>query len=372
MCFRKEDQPTRQFACYSAARNKEGFPLSGLPKTPKICRAERALQYSRTARRMEISKRFWHTATTCGCRVLRRILKKKTWPLPQPKRACLSVTQRTRRNGKSEAWKRQTLQLACSEIQPTPAGPSRSRVPQQLWSFQHLTRKSSKGHVFHPGGADMAGVLICSLGFPSTSRKRCEKPVKGRDSTLFTKSVTLERLRRSASGSKRAMAVQPGVYTLMAMSRYRDALVRHAPPAEPRVYPPLVPELLTSCFDVLILPPRPFRTEKPLTQDAFQVVSVFLQKRCAYPELCRQHDGPGALLLTPRLDTQTSFAKLFADIGTQEDVRRADLAALLATGPPPPTHVTARHVQALRFDLRDTFACGWPDCTHCHCAFWIL
>ena len=96
--------------------------------------------------------------------------------------------------------------------------------------------------------------------------------------------------------------VQPGVYTLMAMSRYRDALVRHAPPAEPRVYQPLVPELLTSCFDVLILPPRPFRTEKPLTQDAFQVVSVFLQKRCAYPELCRQHDGPGALLLTPRLD----------------------------------------------------------------------
>ena len=76
--------------------------------------------------------------------------------------------------------------------------------------------------------------------------------------------------------------VQPGVYTLMAMSRYRDALVRHVPhvpPAEPRVYPPLVPEILTSCFDVLILPPWPFRTEKPLTQDAFQMVSVFLQKR---------------------------------------------------------------------------------------------
>ena len=73
--------------------------------------------------------------------------------------------------------------------------------------------------------------------------------------------------------------VQPGVYTLMAMSRYRDALVRHFPPAEPRVYPPLVPDILTSCFDVLLLPPRPFRTEKPLTQDAFQMVSVFLQKR---------------------------------------------------------------------------------------------
>ena len=48
----------------------------------------------------------------------------------------------------------------------------------------------------------------------------------------------------------------------------------------------------------------------------------------------------------------TSFAKLFADIGTQEDVRRADLATLLATGAPSPTQVTARHVQALRFDLR--------------------
>ena len=146
--------------------------------------------------------------------------------------------------------------------------------------------------------------------------------------------------------------VQPGVYTLMALSRYRDALVRHAPPAAPWVYPPLIPEALTSCFDVLVLPPRPFRTEKPLTQDAFHLVSLFLQKRCAYPELCENHDGPGALLLTPRLDAQTSFAKLFADLGTEEDVRRTDLATLLAPGPPSPTQVTARHVQALRFDLR--------------------
>ena len=74
------------------------------------------------------------------------------------------------------------------------------------------------------------------------------------------------------------------------------------------------------------------------------MVSVFLQKRCAYSELCTQHNGPGALLLTPRLDAQTSFAKLFADIGTQEDVRRKDLEALIAAGPPPPTH--SRHCQA--------------------------
>ena len=42
----------------------------------------------------------------------------------------------------------------------------------------------------------------------------------------------------------------------MAMSRNRDTLVRHFPLAEPRVYPPLAPDILTSCFDVL-LPPRP-------------------------------------------------------------------------------------------------------------------
>ena len=51
------------------------------------------------------------------------------------------------------------------------------------------------------------------------------------------------------------------------------------------------------------------------------------------------------------LTRQTTFAKLFADIGTQEDVRQADLATLLAAGPPP-ARVTAQHVQALRRDLR--------------------
>ena len=45
--------------------------------------------------------------------------------------------------------------------------------------------------------------------------------------------------------------------------------------------------------------------------------------------ICRQHNGPGALLLTPRLDAQTTFAKLFADIGTQEDVRQLTLQPCL-------------------------------------------
>ena len=39
--------------------------------------------------------------------------------------------------------------------------------------------------------------------------------------------------------------------------------VRHVPPAEPWVYPPLIPEVLTSCLDVLVLPARPLRTDKP-------------------------------------------------------------------------------------------------------------
>ena len=44
--------------------------------------------------------------------------------------------------------------------------------------------------------------------------------------------------------------VQPGVYTVMALSRYRDALIRRCPPERPVIYPPLIPEVLTSCFEV--------------------------------------------------------------------------------------------------------------------------
>ena len=58
------------------------------------------------------------------------------------------------------------------------------------------------------------------------------------------------------------------------------------------------------------------------------------------------------LLLTPRLDTQATFAKLFADIGIDGDVRYARIEDLLRHGPPAPASITARHVQALRADLR--------------------
>ena len=52
------------------------------------------------------------------------------------------------------------------------------------------------------------------------------------------------------------------------------------------------------------------------------------------------------------LDTQATFAKLFADIGVEGDARYAQVDALLENGPPPPTAITSRHVQALRADMR--------------------
>ena len=53
--------------------------------------------------------------------------------------------------------------------------------------------------------------------------------------------------------------VQPGVYTLMAFSRYRDAqLVQRVGSERPLVYQPLVPHILTACYQVVLLPPRDF------------------------------------------------------------------------------------------------------------------
>ena len=146
--------------------------------------------------------------------------------------------------------------------------------------------------------------------------------------------------------------VQPGVYALMALSRYRDALVQHGGPERPLVYQPLIPQILTACYHIVLLPPRAFDAQPPVTQDVYYAVALFLQLRAAYPELIQRHRGAGPLLLTPRLDTQATFAELFADIGVEGDVRYAQLDALLEDGPPLPTAVTSRHVQALRADMR--------------------
>ena len=146
--------------------------------------------------------------------------------------------------------------------------------------------------------------------------------------------------------------VQPGVYTMMALSRYRDALLQNCSPERPLVYQPLIPQILTACYHCILLPPRAFDAHPPVTRDVFYAVALFLQLRAHYPELVRQHRGAGSLLLTPRLDAQATFAKLFADIGREGDVRYAKLDDLLKGGLPPPSAVNSRHVQALRADLR--------------------
>ena len=113
--------------------------------------------------------------------------------------------------------------------------------------------------------------------------------------------------------------LQPGVYTLMALSRYRDALVQRCGPERPLVYQPLIPRILTACYHIVLLPPRAFDAHPPVTRDVYYAVALFLQLHTLYPEL----------LLTPWLDTQATFAKLFADIGVEGDVRYAQIDALL-------------------------------------------
>ena len=75
-------------------------------------------------------------------------------------------------------------------------------------------------------------------------------------------------------------------------------------------------------------------------------MALFLQQRTLHPELIQDHRGPGSLLLTPRLDSQATFAKLIADIGVEGDIRYAQLTRLLENGAPVSTAVTAQHVQA--------------------------
>ena len=102
--------------------------------------------------------------------------------------------------------------------------------------------------------------------------------------------------------------------------------------SRPLVYQPLIPQILTACYHCILLPPRAFDAHPPVTRDVFYAVALFLQLRAQYPELVRQHRGAGSLLLTPRLDAQATFAKLFADIGREGDVRYAKLDDLLKGG----------------------------------------
>ena len=82
----------------------------------------------------------------------------------------------------------------------------------------------------------------------------------------------------------------------MALSRYRDALVQQLGPERPLVYQPLVPQILTACYQVVLLPPRDFNAWPPVARDVYYAVALFLHLRIAYPDLIQKH------LLTPRLE----------------------------------------------------------------------
>ena len=65
-----------------------------------------------------------------------------------------------------------------------------------------------------------------------------------------------------------------------------------------------------------------------------------------------QRVQPGVYtLVASRPDTQATFAKLFADIGVDGDIRCARVEELLRHGLLAPTSIPARHVQALRAGL---------------------
>ena len=113
--------------------------------------------------------------------------------------------------------------------------------------------------------------------------------------------------------------VQPGVYTLMALSRYRDALVQWVGPERPLVYQPLVPRILTACYQVVLLPPRDFGELPPVARDIYYAwhsscrfgLRILISSRSTEAWVSTAHT---------RLDTQATFAKLFADIGIDGDV----------------------------------------------------
>ena len=80
-------------------------------------------------------------------------------------------------------------------------------------------------------------------------------------------------------------AAWPGVYTLMVLSRYRDAFVQHCGPERPLVYQPLIPKILAACYHIVLLPLRAFDAHPPVTRDVYCAVALFLHLRTAYPEL---------------------------------------------------------------------------------------
>ena len=75
------------------------------------------------------------------------------------------------------------------------------------------------------------------------------------------------------------------------------------------------------------------------------------QARHLFPEIGAGHRGRGSLLLTPRLDAQNLFARMFADIGNGNLAHPRVLEQLQQTAILP-SQISATHVAALKTDLR--------------------
>ena len=167
--------------------------------------------------------------------------------------------------------------------------------------------------------------------------------------------------------------VQPGVYTLMALSRYRDALVQQVGSERPLVYQPLVPQILTACYQVVLLPPRDFGAWPPVARDVNCAVALFLHVRTAYPDLIQKHRGAGSLLLTPPLDTQATYQALCRTSGLMVTSAMLELMSFSRMGRqplPPSLHDTCR-LSRLICELRSCLT-GRIDVAHHHVGLWQM
>ena len=114
--------------------------------------------------------------------------------------------------------------------------------------------------------------------------------------------------------------VQPGVHTLMALSRYRDALVQQAGPERPLVYQPLVPQILAACYQVVLLP-RDFDAWPPAARDVLlYAVALFLSHSDALV-WTRKPPLPSSLLTSGLMVTSATL-ELKSYCLTPQDCRR--------------------------------------------------
>ena len=138
----------------------------------------------------------------------------------------------------------------------------------------------------------------------SLGRKYCQTlPEQERTCGLSFAVVQTDRVSGMWADSQHVLPLLQRVQPAVTLSRNRDALLRQPSPDRPVVYPPLMPEVVTLCS----------RCSFFLRTPACRMLSklaLFVQMRCAFPEICGSHRGPGSLLLIPRLDAQTTFAKL--------------------------------------------------------------